>query len=228
MVAPARRALEVPPRRTSRPSAGRVGRTCRRRRWLDDVDGARQLDPARASATIRTTRTCRCRSTDRRRGFPIATRLVCTGGRSRSRAAGVSARSCCTSAAPTACTPCTSTGGSPATAPTAGWRASTTSRRISSPAATTWRSSSCVTARTATWRTRTSGGWRGSTVRSHSSVAAATHVTVAGLRRRVPRRRTASARSRSRPRSAGRTRRRRAGRCARPSRHSEAAGWRRR
>ena len=54
----------------------------------------------------------------------------------------------------------------------------------------------------------------------------ATHVAVAGLRRRVPGRRRRRHARRVGDGRRGRTRRRRVGRCARPSRRSVAAGWR--
>ena len=99
------------------------------------------------------------------------------------------ARSCCTSAAPRACTRSTSTDGSSATAPTAGWRASTTSRRISSTGrndlaivVVRYSAHSYVEDQDQWWM----AGLHREVVRRGRG---ATHIGVTGLRRRVPRRR---------------------------------------
>ena len=170
----ARRVVVVRAVRSSR----RRARGCDHRR-LAVVDGYRDHDvtvPGNwtmqdTGDSSRTTPTCRCRFAGRRRRLPERD----TTGRVPHDVRGAAcveghARSCCTSAAPRACTRCTSTASSWATAPTAGCRASTTCRSMSSPARpTTSRSSSSATAPAATSRIRISGGWPVCTARSTSS-----------------------------------------------------------
>ena len=105
--------------------------TTRRNRRAGAQSTCRATGQSKVSTTCRTTRTCRCRGRCALRRFRVPTRLGCTDARSPCRRTGMIGAPSCTSVEPRACTASSSMALSSDTDPTAAFRVSTTSHRIS-------------------------------------------------------------------------------------------------